>query len=438
MMDWVWPAVLVLFAVQAVYAVALRMVNLAWGLPIMVYDVLIALIGIVRYMVAHGMTPADPLVTLLAAQSLAMVIAGGTANVLASPFFLNMPMVSPAFPALRRVTASFRLVMSMLAIMWIVFILVLGGPRAVTQLRNYQVHARDQLRERPNADFAVGLKILPDMSGPPPKPAIKTDSALVDTLEVGAVAVVIAPGASRVLLDSVAKVLDPIRRDSTRVIVAIGYRGSLLPELGKVPLNEAQRLATVKLVVQRLHPDILLPAEDPYGSGARAVGTLSPQRWQSYLTDAARVAKSADRHVRVGVAASAYTENDSTLYAWAAAKGSPMDVVGFSLFPAPYIGGGIQTDTRTADRWLRATPPVKDQWVFATGGYPLAYGELSQAEAVWEVLAWATDHPSIKGAIVYEAGDYGQARGLRAPNGRLRVVTRRVMTAIQQLRESAR
>jgi len=26
---------------------------------------------------------------------------------------------------------------------------------------------------------------------------------------------------------------------------------------------------------------------------------------------------------------------------------------------------------------------------------------------VWEVLAWATDHPAIKGAIVYEAGDYG-------------------------------
>ncbi|HEY4217054.1 MAG TPA: hypothetical protein VGM67_07950 [Gemmatimonadaceae bacterium] len=437
-MDWVWPAVLVLFAIQAVYAVVVRMVNLAWGFPIMLYDVAIAAIGIVRYAVAHGMTPAEPLVTLLASQSLAMVIAGGTANVLASPFFLNMPMVSPAFPALRRVTATFRLFMSMLAIMWLVFIFVLGGPRAVTQLRNYDLHARDQLRERPNGDFAVGLKILPDMSGPPPKPAIKSDSSLVDTLDVDAVTVVIAPGASRLTLDSLSKVLDPIRRDSTRIIVAIGYRGSLLPELGKVPLNETERLATIKLVIQRLHPDILLPAEDPYGSGSRAVGTLEPERWQAYFTDAARVAKAADRRVLVGLAASSYTANDSTLYAWAAAKDSPMDLVGFSLFPAPYIGGGVQTDTRTADRWMRATPPVKDQWVFATGGYPLAYGERSQAEAVWEVLAWATDHPSIKGAIVYEAGDYGQSRGLRAPNGRLRSVARRVMIAIQQLRESAR
>ncbi len=437
-MDWVWPAVLVLFAIQAVYALALGMVNWAWGVPILVYDLLIATIGVVRYMVAHGFAPIDPLNTLLASQSVAMVIAGGSSSVLASPFFLNMPMVSPAFPALRRLTASFRLFMSMLAVMWCVFILVLGVPRAITHLRNYDLHNRDQLRERPDGDFAVGLKILPDLSSPPPKPAIKSDSALVDTLDVDAVTVVVAPGATKVLLDSLAKVLDPIRRDSTRIIIALGYRGSLLPELGTVPLNEPQRLATVKLIVERLHPDILLPAEDPYGSGGRAVGTLPPERWEAYLTEAARVAKAADKKVRVGVSASSYTTNDSTLYAWAAAAGSPMDVVGFSLFPTPYVGGGIQTDTRTADRWMRAAPPIKNHWVFATGGYPLAYGERSQAEAVWEVLAWATDHPAIKGAIVYEAGDYGQARGLRAPNGRLRPVTRRVMTAIQQLRESAR
>lgn len=437
-MDWVWPAVLVLFAIQAIYAFGARMVNYAWGLPIMIYNIVIATIGVVRFLAAHGVALIEPANILLGSQSIAMVVAGGSASVLASPFFLNMPMVSPAFPALRRITASFRLLMSMVAVVWCLFIFVLGTPRAITQLRNYDSHARDQLRERPDGDFAVGLKILPDLSGPPPKPAIKSDSALVDTLDVDAVTVVVAPGATKVLIDSLIKVLDPIRRDSTRIIVAIGYRGSLLPELGKVALDPEQRLATVRMVVARLHPDILLPAEDPYGSGGRAVGTLNPEQWEAYLTDAARVAKEADPKVRVGVAASSYTINDSTLYAWAAAKGSPMDVVGFSLFPAPYVGGGIQTDTRTADRWMRATPPVKEHWVFATGGYPLAYGERSQAEAVWEVLAWATDHPAIKGAIVYEAGDYGQARGLRAPNGRLRLVTRRVMTAIQQLRESAR
>ena len=437
-MDWVWPAVLVLFAFQALYASVRWIVNPIWGWPILVYDILIATIGVVRYMVAHGYTPIDPLVTLLASQSLAMVFAGGSASAMTSPFFLNMPMVSPAFPALRNLTATFRLVMSLLAVVWLVLIIGIGAPRAVLQLRNYDNHRRDQLRERPDGDFAIGVKILPDLRSPPPKPAIKSDSALLDTLDVDAITVVVAPGATKLAIDSLGKVLDPTRSDSTVLIVAIGYRGSMLPELTKVRFDQAARLETLRLAIARLHPAIVLPAEDPYASGARALGTLSPAFWESYLTEAARVAKSVDRKVKVGVAASAYTSNDSALYAWAAAPGSPMDVVGFSLFPTAYTGADIETDTRTADRWLRATPPRKDHWVFGTGGYPLAFGERSQEEAVWQALSWATDHPAIKGAIVYEAGDYGQTRGLVAPNGRLRPATRTIIRAIQQLRESSK
>jgi hypothetical protein len=438
MMDWLWPAVLVLFALQAIYALGRGMVNPLWGFPIAIYDIIIATIGVARYMVAHGHSSAEALAPLLAAQSIAMVFAGGTPSVLTTPFYINAPMISPAFPALHQLTASFRLVISLIAVMWIVFIGVLGLPRAIVQLRNYEAHRRDQLRERPDADFAVGLKILPDMRTPPPPPAIHSDSALVDTMDVDAIAVVVVPGATRLALDSIARVLEPARRDSTVIIVAIGYRGKLVPEIGKAPLDEQARLTTVRQVMTRLHPDIILPAEDPYGAGERIVGALPPGEWEAYLSQAARIAKSINRKVRVGVAASAYTTNDSILYAWAASPRSPIDVVGFSLFPSPYVGGGIQADTRTADRWLRAMPPRKEHWVFATGGYPLAYGERSQEEAVWEVMAWATDHPFIKGVVVYEAGDYGQSRGLRAPNGRLRPVARAVMRAIRGLRESAR
>jgi hypothetical protein len=437
-MDWVWPAVLVLFALQATYALFKRLVNPLWGIPIMAYDVLIAAIGVVRFLVAHGYAMPESLVSLIAAQSLAMVFANGNnAAVLATPLFLNMPLVSPAFPALRRLTASFRGLMTIYAVLWGVLILLLGEPRAVTQLRNYEAHRRDQLRERPNGDFAIGLKMLPDVKNPPPPPAIRSDSALADTLELDAFAIVVSPNVTRLALDSLAKVVGPDRRGDAILIVAIGYPGSVLP-LRKTPLNEPERLATLKRVIERLHPNIVLPAEDPYASGERAVGNLTPVQWQTYLINAARVAKAADPKVRVGVAASLYTTRDSILYAWAASPGSPIDVVGFSLFPSPFVGGGIQSDVRTADRWLRVTPPKKDHWVFATGGFPLAYGESSQYNAIWEVLSWATDHPAIKGAIVYEAGDYGQTRGLRAPNGRLRPAATGVMRAIRMLRESAR
>ena len=54
---------------QAVYALARRLVNWVWGFPIAVYNILIATIGVTRYAVAHGATPAEPLVVLLASQS---------------------------------------------------------------------------------------------------------------------------------------------------------------------------------------------------------------------------------------------------------------------------------------------------------------------------------------------------------------------------------
>src|SRR6478672_3074424 len=78
-MDWFWPAVLVLFALQGIYALARNLVNWVWGFPIAVYNILIATIGVTRYAVAHGATPPEPLVLLLASQSVAMVFACGTA-----------------------------------------------------------------------------------------------------------------------------------------------------------------------------------------------------------------------------------------------------------------------------------------------------------------------------------------------------------------------
>lgn len=437
-MDWVWPAVLVLFTVQAIYAVSRRLVNYLWGIPIAVYDLVIAAAGIVRYLIAHGHTPPEPLVVLLAAQSTAMVFITGTASVLASPIYLNVPMVSPAFPALRRITASFRAFMMIVAAFWVVVIVAVGAPRAIEAMRGYTAHENDRLRERPDADFAVGLKILPDVGSYPSATAVRTDFATADTLDVDAIQVVLMPDASSAVIDSVARILERTRRDSTTLIVSIGYRGLLVPEIRRAQLDEGQRLTTVRRVVSRIHPDIVLPAQDPYGAGQQTLGALSPERWERYLARASRAAKAADRHVKVGVSAAAFSQRDSTLYAWAAAPGSPIDVVGFSFFPSPYYGGELASLERAADRWMRAMPPKKEHWVFAAGGYPLSYGELSQQRVIWQALAWATDHPAIKGLTVFESGDYGQSRGVRAPNGRLRLAAMSVMKAINGLRESAR
>jgi hypothetical protein len=437
-MDWVWPALLVLFAAQAVYALARGLVNVAWGVPIAVFDLLVAAVGIVRYLVAHGVSLPEPVIALLAAQNTTLAFVAQSPAVVSTPFYLVVPMVAPAFPALRRLTAVFRFVMAAIAFGWLVLVAGVGLPPAIRGVREYDAAPIERLRERPNADFDIGLKILPDVGGFPSAAAVRSDFGLVDTLDVDAVSVVFAPDASRLVIDSVGRVLDRMLPDSTQLIVAIGYRGKLLPELAPAPLDEEQRLTTIRRIMARLHPDVLLPAEDPYGVGARVVGRLPVETWKRYFTDAARVAKSLDRRIRIGLPVASFSTRDSALYAWAAAPGSPIDIPGFSLLASPAAGAELGAQERAADRWMRAMPPTKDHWVFATGGYPLAYGEKSQERAIWHVLAWATDHAAIKGLVVYEAGDYGQARGLRAPNGRLRSATFAVMRAIRGIRESAR
>ena len=72
--DWIWPLVLALFAVQAIYAVSRRLVNYLWGVPIVVYDVILAVTEIVRFGVAHGWGWTSDVSGLLTAQSSTLAV----------------------------------------------------------------------------------------------------------------------------------------------------------------------------------------------------------------------------------------------------------------------------------------------------------------------------------------------------------------------------
>jgi hypothetical protein len=423
--DWIWPALLAVFAAQAVYALARRVVNPAWGIPIAIYDVIIAAAGIVRYLASRGVEPSYPFLLLLASHTAALSLAT-TSAAISNPLYLNVPMIAPAFPALRPVTASFRALLSAVALGWSIGI-AFQLPVAIKAVRSYRAHATDRLTERPEGDFSIGVKLFPDIGSPPPPPAVESDLALADTLTADVVAVTVVPDVTNQVLDSLAHALDQLQRDSTLLIV---------PELRHVPLDPRTRIAAIRRIVRRLRPDILLPAEDPYGVGERLLGRLQLPVWEDYLTTAAAAAKSVDRRIRIGLSASAFDSRDSALYAWAAGPASPIDILGFSLFPDRRGAEAIDAYTRTADRWMAVVPPSKPHWIFAAGGYPLAHGEASQTQAIWDALAWATAHPAIKGLVVYEAGDYGQARGLRSPSGRLREATLYVMGAMRALREA--
>jgi hypothetical protein len=431
--DWIWPATVLLLTIQAVYAVTRRLVNPLWGYPIAFYNVILAIAAVSRFFAAHGADLPRPLLIVMAAQIDALALVT-TEAAITSPFFMHVPLVSPAFPALRTLTAGVRFVMAAIALAWF-GVIVAEFPRADVALASYDRHADDMLTERPNG-FAVGIKLFPDVASPPSAASVRTDIQTAEWIGTNVISVVFVPGASPLAIDSVSHALDLMQRDSLLVIATIGYHGKLLPELGRVPFDVPERLATIRRVLTRLRPDILLPAQDPYGTGARILGRLPVETWQDYHVRAAAVVKEVRPRTRVGLVASAFDARDSTLYAWAATPGSPIDVVGFSFYPSRLGARTLDANFRAADRWLQARPPRKPQWVFGAGGYPLAHGESSQDRAVWASLAWATAHMEVRGLVVTEANDYGQAMGLRAPNGRFRRTASTVRRSIRALRET--
>jgi hypothetical protein len=418
---WIWPLTTILFAVQAIYALSRRLVTPLFGVPVAIYNTIIMIVALSRYAVSHGSIPPGTGMAMSAAQASSLRLFFGTPALWGAAYLL-VPVFSPSLRARWRMSGFVRALIATSVAFLAAFVLI-SVPKAFEAIRSYQRYANEQLQEHPEGDFDIGLKILPDLKGPPPPISITQDTQLADSLGVDAVSIVIdAEGARLGSLDSLARTVDQQRGDSTLIIITLGYPADAAKQFRESPAEYTRdRLADVDRIARRLRPDILLPANEPYEAGRRAIGLRPPEYWVDYLTRAAAIAHHVNPRIRVGVAASNYGTRDSTLWAWAATRGSPIDVVGFSLVPGFDGARDLDDRLRAAQRWLRpfASRP-KPAWVFSAGGFPLTHGERSQELALWGVLAWATTQPSIKGLIVTEAGDYDAIRGLRAPGGRLR------------------
>ena len=434
---WIWPATVAIFALQSLYATIRRLVTPWIGVPIAAYDLLLMAVAATRYLGEGGGSPPAWALALTAAHTTALGALAGP-WVLSSPYALLVPLVAPAFPARWRISRPVRVVLAAQGCAWVIAT-GLWLPYATKALHSYERYAPETLPVRPGGDFAIGLRLLPPLDAPPAPLDLRNDLALLDTTGAEIASVVIEPeGAHRQTLDSLARVFDPLRRDSTILIVTLGYP----PNAGALyradpPAYRAARVADAERIARVLHPDYFVLADEPYGRGARALGRLPVSRWVAYLSAAARAVHDADSHIKTGIAASAYDARDSALYQWAAAPGSPIDVVGFTLFPT--FGGAVSLDARMqiAERWMqRLSSPQKEQWIFAAGGNPAAHGEDAQANAVWGEVVWGASHAAIKGVIVADAADYETITGLRAASGRLRPAAGIVARASREVKSS--
>jgi len=434
---WLWPFTALLFVLQTIYALTRRLVTPLLGFPLLIYNIIIATVAVTKFVIERGHSPTEIGLALNAAQASMLGTFFGT-PALWNPLYIQVPIFAPSLPARWSFTRLARVALAGAAIA-LTALVVVELPGAYAGIRSYAVHANDQLQEHPDGDFRIGLKIFPDLRSGPPPVSIKYDLALADTLDVDAISVVVDPEAARgVSLDSLARSIEQARADSTILIVALGY-----PKNGEQEFKRSReaytvaRLKDIDQIARRLKPDYLIPATDPLEEGTRILGADSPQYWLDYFTRASRVAHYIYPRIRVSVPMSSYGTRDSTLYAWAARPGSPIDAIGFSLLAGFDGARSLDTHMRVAQRWMRQFPKPKEHWVFAAGGYPLVHGEENQLRAIWGVLAWATAEVPIKGLIVYEGGDYNTVRGLRAAGGRLRPATEAILRAEKGLRSVA-
>jgi hypothetical protein len=437
LVSWLWPFTALLFLLQTVYALGRRLVTPLLGFPLLVYNAVIATVAVTKFAIAGGHSPIEFGLALNAAQASMLGTFFG-APVLWNPIYLQVPIFAPSLPARWAITRFARAVIAVVVVVMTALVVV-EIPGAYAGIKSYAQHANDQLQEHPEGDFRIGLKIFPDLRGGPPPIALTYDLSLADTLAVDAIAIVVDPEAARgVALDSLARSIDVARADSTIVIVSLGY-----PKKGAEEIRKSRddytvaRLKDIDRISRRLKPDYLIPAVNPTEEGTRVLGDQTPQYWIDYFTRAARVAHYIYPRIKVGIPMSTYGTRDSALYTWAAARGSPMDMVGFSLLPGFDGARSLDTHLRVAQRWLRTYPNPKEHWVLATGGYPMLHGEQNQERAIWGVLAWATTQTPIKGLVVYEGGDYNTVLGLRAPSGRLRSATAAILRAEKGLKASA-
>jgi hypothetical protein len=473
---WIWPLTVALVAAQAIYAVTRGLLSPIVGIPIALYDLLLTLIYAAGYLADAGHPVPDPLLVLVAAERGAIALSAIPAA-LSLPWYLHVPIIAPCSPLRRGLAGATCVAVAALAVAW-GGIITSAIPGAASAVRSYAPFAAERLRERPEHDFTIGIKIFPTLGAVVPTSSVQRDLAIADSIGTQALCIYISPrGTSAAALRSLAETLDDVRGER-QIIVALDLSHSVpVPRAVSASDADARSLdglvRDVARIARIVRPDYLVPVVDPLSVGtatgaliatphgavgqgwrpARAADGSRPAApkatsqspttvrsigfWQSYIAAAARAVHTANPATRVLAHIGGFSARDSALYAWSASRSSPVDAVALTLFPGPRGAPDIRLAERTIDNWLVAQrdAPEKEHWILEAGGYPTVHGELSQSRALWGILAWATNHPIIRGVIAYEASDYAPRLGLQTPSGRLRLAAGTLKRAIAGLGE---
>ncbi len=430
---WLLPVVCAAFVLQALYAMLAGLLSPVVALPILLYDLVVTAVATGDYLVtSHGSAPL-PLQAAVAARDVVVGMTAGRAA-LVSPLAILVPMIAPAYPARWRLSAVARATL-VLAATAVTTLMVIEWPRGVAAVRSYDRAISTSMQARPQGDFALGMRFLPVLQGPPSARTIKADRALAEMFGPDVVLLVLGDEGTRAsALDSLSRVLEPFRADSTRIAVALYY--------GRSPsaANDPARLQALERVLERLKPDVLFPAIGDALPSVLPTQTPSISWWRLLIRNADDVRRRVRPATRIGIALTRLDARDSALYAWARSAGSRADLVGAVVYPSFAGLPGVDARLRALDRWhARAADSTRrppGHWLLEVGGFPHAHGDAAQLGAIRHALAWGSRRPWITAAIVAETGDHDAWTGVRAANGRVRTAWPALSAAAAGMREA--
>ena len=429
---WLMPVIAVAFVVQVFYSLVRRLVSVVVALPILLYDCVIATIAIGDYLAAQNGAPPLPLQAAVAARDVLLGMTAGRAA-LVSPLAVLVPMIAPAYQARWRLSGVVRATL-VLAATALTTLLLLEWPRGIAAVRSYEAAYAEPMQSRPAGDFALGMRVFPVLHGAPPARAVAADRRLMMQLAPDVVLVIIdEDGWRNQALDSLSRVLQPLRHDIVRIAVAL--------RLGRRPgaPDDAERQAAVERVLRRVRPDVLFPAlPDPVPS---MLGTTVPSSnwWRALLLRSAATVQRVRPRTVLGWSATRLDATDSAVYAWATAPASRVGLVGAVVFPSFSGLPSVNARLRAVDRWHQQAERLGGRtlphWLVNVGGLPHAHGDAAQLAAIRHALAWGSQRPWVQAAIIGEPADYDGWLGLRAANGRIRSAVPVLSAAARQMRD---
>jgi hypothetical protein len=426
--SWLLPVVCAAFVLQVLYALVAGLLSPLVAVPILLYDIVVTAVASGDFLVAQfGVAPLG-LQAAVAARDVVVGMTVGRTS-LVTPLAILVPMIAPAYPARWRLSALARAVL-VLSATAVTTLLVIEWPRGIGAVRSYREALRTPMQARPRGDFLIGMRFLPVLDGPPSARTIRADRDLAVEFQPDIVFLILDENGTRpAALDSLSRVLEPLRADSVRIAVAL--RHGRYPS----PSTDPARASAVERVLLRLRPDVLFPAIDETFPSLLPSSPPSVSWWRSMLRVTNAVRERVRPATQLGVALSRLDARDSAIYAVATAKGSRVDVIGATVYPSFSGLPGIDARLRAFERWherlsdslLTRAPTQTDSvnrarahWLVNIGGLPHAHGDAAQLAAIRRALAWGSRESWITAAIVGEPADYDTWTGMRAANGRVR------------------